>query len=132
MPRAGLTDKDIHECRQSKQDAEDNGSLEECLLKPSARVETGAEVVSTESTPKACSGSLQEDRNDEEDRESDLHVWQYRRDFHGFKVSERGEAVNLGLPNSLIGIIIAYLLYAVKFRLRDEKGGAYYRELQIV
>lgn len=132
MPRAGLTDKDIHECRQSKQDAEDNGSLEECLLKPPARVETGAEVISTESTPKACSGSLQEDRNDEEYRESDLHVWQYRRDFHGFKVSERGEAVNLGLPDSLIGIIISYIHTLVKLRLRREKGGAYYRELQAV
>lgn len=94
MPRAGLTDKDIHECRQSKQDAEDNGSLEERLLKPPARVETGAEVVSTERTPEARSGALQQDRSDEEDREGDLHVWQYRRDFHGFKVSKRGGEVN--------------------------------------
>src|SRR3990167_182691 len=40
MPRARLTDKDIHECGQREQDAEDNGSLEEGLLKPPARVET--------------------------------------------------------------------------------------------
>ena len=107
MPRAGLTDKDIHECGQRKQDAEDNGSLEECLLKPPARVETGAEVVSTECPSEACSRTLQEDCRDEEDREGDLHVRQYHRDFHRHRVSKGGDEVNQSPLRTSLGSLSA-------------------------
>lgn len=77
-----LTDNEMGEGGKRKQDAKNDGRIEKGLFKPATRVETGAEVVSTESSSKAGSRPLQYDCNDEEGREDNLHIRQYCRDFH--------------------------------------------------
>lgn len=82
-PRGGLlANKEMCQCGERKQYGKDYGSAEKSLFQSTACVETGAEVVSPESASERCSGALQKDCNHEENREDDLHIWQYRRDVH--------------------------------------------------
>lgn len=91
---SALTDKEMRQCGQCKEYGKDNSSAEKRLFKSTACVETGAEVVSPESASQRCPRALQDYADHEENREDDLHIWQYRRDVHGAIVSNDHERVN--------------------------------------
>ena len=75
--RQELADNKVDECQKGKHYTEHNRSIVKCLFKSAARVETGAEVVSTKCASERGSRALQNDRSDEEYRNNNLHIGQH-------------------------------------------------------
>ena len=72
-----LSYEECNKRREHEEKGNHDAGVEECFLKPALGVKTGAEVVA-ERASKTRRGLLKQDGGNEQDRQPDLDVGQYR------------------------------------------------------